>query len=396
MHTRTFLSLLALLTLQSGCHGSTTYRYAAMCDGNICLIGADGRSKLVVLEGGEDPSWDGFAVSPDGGCIVATLYVRDKPFAKLYVKDLANGTMRLIPTDCPLSIPPSPVWLDRETLLLQGCDSEYSLDAGVYALNVKSGKLRRAVAPNGTEFDFDTLVPSPDGKFLATTLAITWAEWISVNDAATGKTLWRTEPDRGMDGFTGLAWAPDSKSLFMSCYRHDEDFPGPGGLWKLDARTGKKRVWKYPGKDVDGVWASPDGKILAVDADELEFLRMPDGKRVATLKVPSSIGDRVGFILASANRAYLCGTRQVVQMDGSAKRVRSYDVRSILPNDPQVIAECKVVFSPTRNAVMYTLDPSSGDPSKGARGVLDLKTGQVTKFARTSWQVQWLPRDIVR
>jgi WD40 repeat protein len=381
IYRTTLLSMiLALAISQMPSQAATTYRYMTVCGGDICLVAVDGKTKLTLARSIKSFWWYGPAVSPDGKSAIATLCDDSRlDLAKVYAVDLADGKQRFIAGDKGYEIPEYPVWLNDRVLLLETRDKD-GLDMGVWAMNFTTGASRRVVPPlPENEFFYSDLIPSPSGKLLATTMGITAGEWLSVNDLASNRQCWRTNPKQGMSGFTGMEWSADSKSLFVSFSCSDEDFYGPGELWKFDARTGKQRLWKYAGQGVSGIWASPDHRVLAVGRkNEIDYIRTSDGRLLYKAST-KGLGGVIGVVFAGAGRSVICGTKLAAEVTASKKRVKTHDVRSISDD------VTRVRYSDARDAIMY-----------GAKGALDLKTGRITVFRGLDERVEWLQRDIVR
>jgi hypothetical protein len=325
--------------------------------------------------------WEGIAVSPTGALIA----VQNSAHYRLYEIDPKTGKMRLIHDGGSLgfNMPDEPTWLTPEVLLLETWDKD-GVDAGKYAANIKTGAWRRVVPRQNDEWTSGSvLVPSPSGKLLATDLDVTAAEWLSVSEVASGRTLWRTNPKEGMEGFSGMTWSRDNKSLFVSFLIDNEMASGsPGGLWKFDALTGKQHLWKYRKRSVDGVWGSPERGLLAVDVgNRLEFLRMDDGKLL--FKLPeSNLGSVIEVFFLGSARILVSGDRGLAEVNASGKAVRTYTL-----NKGFYDGSVGLKYSASRDAVMY-----------GRNGVLDLKTGKITKFGRAvsdATNVEWLSKDVV-
>lgn len=390
MRLKTALAfIVAFVTAANGSlHGATSYRYAAVCNYDLCLIAENGRNRIVLSKSGRSTSWIGPAVSPKNGLIIAALCDDKKPQAtRLYEIDPMSGKQHLIAGGNGYRVVVPQVWLSPETLLVERSDKD-GFDGGIFSLNIRTGVSKQVVPPRHEELPYDQLILSPSGQLLATSMGETGGSWVSVNEVASGKRCWQTNPNNGMSGFTGLAWSTDSRTLFMSFYLHNDDFAdGPGGLWKFDARTGAKRLWKYAKQDVDGVWSVPSEKVLLVEqGDWIDFLRMSDGNRLTRIPV-SRLGGLLWLFSPTRGRLILCGTDQVIETDLSG--------RSIWTHPASRLASYTVRFSPTRGAAMYGGVSESGIHDDVA-GVLDLKTGQVTKFAANDWYVEWLLRDITR
>lgn len=378
------LVVLVLLISQMSSQGSTAYRYAAVCNGDLFLISANGSSKLILSKNNERSYWYVLAISPYSGTLIAASWNGNEPLSSnLYEVNPLNGKKRYILSGKNLHITEYPVWLNDNTCLLEICNIE-GLNAAIYAANIKNGKLKQVAPAIDSEFSYDCLILSPSKRYLATAQTITAAGWVSVNNLTNGNQVWCTNSAQGMHGFTGIAWSVDSKLLFAS-FLHDTFTPSdaPGGLWKIDALTGKRRLWKYARQNINGIWASPNHKILALDRmGFVEYLRASDGKTLFKVATPKS-GQIAGVFFSEAGRSVICGTLQVIVTDLSGKRIKAYDIRSI--------ASDRVKYSPKRNAVMYQ------------GGVLDLRTGSITKFAggeqlswQNDWQIEWLSKDIIR
>lgn len=386
--TAVILIVLTIALAQASSLASTTYRYAAVCGSDLCLVAANAETLRVLAKGGGG-AWDGPAVSPKSGTIVALLYPDAGYFAaKLYRVDPLTGKKHSILGGKGFHVPECPVWLDDNALLLGKVGKE-GLDEGVYTFNVRTGASKRVVPPMpDNEFFYDPLALSPSRCLLLTSLGITGGFWLSVNDIARGKSLWRTNPNEGMGAFTGVAWSMDSRTLFVSfCVENDPFGDGPGGVWRFDARTGKQYPWKYAKRSIDGICSVPKQQILVVErGDSIDLLRMTDGKLLRTLS-GSEMGGVLGAFALGGNHWILCGTRLIAEMDSSGKRFKAQRVRGL--------SSSTVRFSPARNAIMFG-GASQDGVSDDKAGVLDLRTGRVTRFAANDWRVEWLPRDIVR
>jgi hypothetical protein len=90
------LVMLLIIVLAIPLHAQT-YRYAAVCDGNLCLISADGASKKVIAKPEGEMTWEGLAVSPVSGTLVALMTggTEQSP-SNIYEVNPADGSKRQI------------------------------------------------------------------------------------------------------------------------------------------------------------------------------------------------------------------------------------------------------------------------------------------------------------
>lgn len=379
------IAIFALSTTQSPLPAAVKYRYAAVCGSDLYLLATDGRHKLLISHGGKDTSWDGLAVSPATGDIIAALQNDNEPLeSRLYAVNPATGERRLVATGRGYGVPEPAVWLSPGVMLATASDKD-GLDGGVYALNIRNGASRLIVPARHEELPYDQLLPDGPRNLVATLMDETGATWVSVCDVASGKRCWQTNPNEGMSGLTGLAWSADGTALFVSfCVKNDEFDDGPGGLWRFDAQTGKHYPWKYAKQEIDGVLSVPDQGVLAVGrGTEIECLRMTDGKLL--FKLPESqLGGLIGLFSTGKGGLIFCGSSRIVETDLSGKKLLTWSTHGLSSDS--------VRFSSARNALMF----GRVREDDVAAGVLDLKTGQVTKFAANDWRVEWLLHDITR
>jgi len=381
-------AILALFMAQPLLLAATTYRYAAICDGRVCLVASGGRTRLVLAEWSNDGCWQGVAVSPKSGTIVSSLCPDAGYYAaKLYRVGPRTKARRLIPGGTGFHLPECPVWLNDNVLLLEKINKE-GMGAGIWALNIRTGSSKLVVPPlPDNEFFYDSLMPSPSGRRLLTTLGITAGSWLSVNDVTRGKSLWRTNPDEGMVGFGGVAWSADDRWLYVAFYRDDEmASSSPGGVWRFDSRNGKQYLWKYAKQSIDGVWSLPRlGNLIVQRGSHIECIRQSDGAKLFELPI-TKIGGVVGCF-GTGNHLLVCGSESVLETTLSGKTVRARRVGRLSAD--------VVRYSSTRDAIMYGATRSDGQ-GDNQTGVLDLRTGRVTKFGADDWWVEWLGHDIVR
>lgn len=384
--------LLAAVFCQVPSQAATAYRYVAICGEDVCLIAADGSTKLELVKSTESTSWSGTAVSPDGLLVAmaatsSTSADTGESLAELFVIDPVNGTRRLVFKGFGFEIPYPPVWLSKHVILLPRWNKD-DCQAGVYAVNIVSGKASRVVEPMpDNSFDYDSLLPSPSGKLLATVLDVTAATWFSVNDVDNGRSYWRTGSDAGIDGVSDAQWAPDGKSLFVSFYiDHEMASDSPGGVWKFDAATGKRHPWKYLHKSIAALWLSPDRSELVLERGKrLYYLRASDGKLLFSLPT-SRLGGAYDVSFRGAKGSAICGGSRVALVSASGKIRKSYSVRTITKD-----AEYARHFAEHDSVLYYSL---GGNP--GALGVVNLASGRVVKFAHGIDQLDWLAHDVVR
>jgi|GEM_PF-2585154 len=386
--TAVLLAIVATALVPSPSHPAVRYSYVGLCDGEICLIGVHGRTKLTLARGTEQADWEGIAVSLRSGKIVSSL-VPDAGYyrAKLYEIDPRTHERRAVPNGVGYHVPECPAWLNDDVLLLDKIDKD-GLDRGVYALNIRTGAAKLVVPPRpDNEFFYDPFPLSPSGRYVLTSFSVTGGTWLSVSDAVLGKRLWRTNPDEGMTGFPTAAWSADEKWLYAG-FSIDGELASssPGGVWRFDVRTGKQYPWKYAGHSIDGVFSVPRSNVVIVDRKTIDCLRMSDGRLLASLHA-TQVGRVLGAFGLPNGRWLLCGSQMIVKMDSRARRLRAWPVRGL--------ASSTVRFSPSRNAIMFGGASRDGAYNNKA-GVLDINTGRVTRFAAYVGQVEWLPRDVVR
>lgn len=397
-----FLVIVTLSLAQAPSLCAVTYRYAAICDDAVCLIGADGKTVLKLagrsemrVAGGwlKDAYWDDLTVSPKNRTIVASPYVTpsiDPPrddFSDfelpLYRIDPRTGSRQALSGSTGRLIPYFPVWLNDDVLLLE------DIDASVSACNTRTNTTIQVVPPSyGCDFRYSSLVPSISGKLLLTIMPTNKGNKLSVNDLARGERTWRTDTYDGLPGLAGAVWSDTDKWLYVAFHKdEDKDANSPGGVWRFDALTGKQYPWKYANQSIDSIYSVPKQKILVIEyGDSIDLLRMSDGQLLGTLKV-SEIGGVLGAFFQSGDRWILCGKNLVVEMNSSGKRIKSQRVRGLVSST--------VRFSPAHNALMFGAVVNGGTEDDKT-GVLDLKTGRITRFAVNDWRIEWLPRDIVR
>ncbi len=383
------LILIVLALTQGTSLASVRYSYVASDMSNLFLLGADGRTRATLAKGNGQDYWGACAVSPRSGIIVAEL-CRDGACAQstLFRVDARMGSKAAIPGAKGFHIPECPVWLNDSELLVDRIDND-GLDRGVFSLNVRTGKTKLVIRPlPHNEFFYEPYIPSPTGRYVLTTLCITGGSWLSVNDSVLGKGLWRTNPEEGMVGFAGVAWSGDERQIYVAFYKDDElASSSPGGLWRFDAMTGKQHPWKYSKESLDGVFSAPKQNVLVVErTNSIDCLRMSDGRRLSTLTY-STVGGVLGAFSLSRDRWLLCGSRLVLEMDSSCKRLRTLHARGL--------SSSSVRYSPTRNTLMFG-GVSYDGASDVKAGVLDLRTGRVTRFAANNWRIEWLPKDVRR
>lgn len=379
--------LLAFTTIPT--LASTTYRYVAVDSGNLYLISADGKTKLTLAKSSDDIYWDSITVSPSGAIIAVSNGNPESEPAQIFEINPQNGKTRLIRRSLGFYIPEYPVWLSPDVILIGRWDKN-GWDAGVYSLNIKNGMLV-VVVPlrNRSEFDYDKLIPSPSGNLLATTLDVTSAAWISVNDISKGTRIWQIDPEHGMSGFSDAVWSTDNKFLFVSFYRDDEmAMDSPGGLWKFDALTGKKRLWKYPKQNTYGLWVDTVHNIIAVQREnDIVFLRTSDGKLIFSMAL-SRCGGVAGVFFPGGDRIIICGYDRVIETTLSGRQIKSHSIKGI--------SSSSVKLSPDRKSLMF-----SGVEDDRSVWIYDLRTDKLIRLGKDKdapddWRVEWLPKDVVR
>jgi prolyl oligopeptidase len=223
--------------------------------------------------------------------------------------------------------------------------------------------------------------PSPDGRYLAYTLAKGGSDVqdVQVRDLGTGKDL--PVVVRNIK-FSDLGWTKDGKGFLYSRYKGTEasaDFADAGEfhqVWyhTIDGRTPDRLVFDRPHDPADGVGAglSDDGRWLFFTASsgttnnrlwvaDLGSAQKPDLSAKARLVAPEedAIHAPLGVI---GDEIYLYTTYQAPKGRIVAARVGESDRskwRTVVPEGKDAISEGDVVLVGDRLAIVYLVDVQS-------------------------------------
>jgi WD40 repeat protein len=363
---------------------AATYQFAATYKNSIYLIAKDGKTMTKLIKG-FDYSIDHelLMVSPDGKMLAVYASKGEKRW--LCRVDIATGETTLVKQiDDTYFTQDCQAWFGNSVLFEEF--NKDGIDLGVHAVDILTGKTTRVTPLEDDEFFHDRLLESPSGGLLATTQGVTNVFWITVNDGCNGKRLWMTNPDNGMEGFTDVCWSPDSRSLLTTFYKDDEEFPGPGGLWKFDAMTGKQQLIKYKGQKLWGLKFSPDGKLLAITRDnQTDVLSYPNLKLVRRLNYKGSL-----YFLGK-NHYLIFDGKRIVDINGSTITTRTYVTKAFYKEG----SELAISISPEADALLLCCTSINGS-AEPASGFLDLKTGRTVSLPKDVYRVVWLPHPISR
>ena len=144
-----------------------------------------------------------------------------------------------------------------------GMDYAFSTDSNLYLYDIESGETRDLTASTGEGYDTDPVV-SPDGKYLAW-LSMKTPKYesdqkrVMVMDLSTFEIRNLTQ-EAGWD-YSGeqLAWAPDSKTLYLTAY-----YQGTAPIFKLSLKNPKFEIVAEGMWDYVNIQALPKGEILAM------------------------------------------------------------------------------------------------------------------------------------
>ncbi len=254
----------------------------------------------------------------------------------------------------------------RPTCIVPGPD-----DQVMCFWDVRTGAERRRVPLGHT--NPQTLVLSPDGKLLAGIGfgARGQERYVRAWDAASGKEVWQATatPKENLPGrsvyFTGLAFAPDGKSLYV------------GGvdatLLVLDPATGKevRRV----GRDIPGAEAlafAPDGKTLAANyASRIRLIDARDGAERFP-EVGHSMMLNWGALTPDGRTAVTVEAYRIVLWDAATGR----ELRRIAGGDHYFLA-ARTVHPDGRALVTLELDQATSQLE--SLRVWDMSTGEAPR-----------------
>ena len=237
-----------------------------------------------------------------------------------------------------------------------------------------------ALSPDGS-VQMAAWSPSPDGRYLAYTLAKGGSDVqdVKVRDLTTGVDL--PAVVRNIK-FSGLGWTKDSKGFLYSRFKGTEagaDFTGAAEfhqVWyhAIDGRTPDRLVFDRPHHPRDGVGAglSDDGRWLFLSAGsgttynrlwiaDLGSAQKPDLAAKATLMAPEedAIHAPLGVV---GDEVYLYTTYQapngriVAAKAGEGDRAKW---RTVVPEGKEAISGGDVVLVGDRLAIVYLVDVQS-------------------------------------
>jgi len=223
--------------------------------------------------------------------------------------------------------------------------------------------------------------PSPDGRYLAYTLAKGGSDVqdVQVRDLTTGRDL--PAVVRNIK-FSGLTWTRDSKGFLYSRYKGTEasaDFADAAEfhqVWyhHVDGRTPDRLVFDRPQHPRDGVGAalSDDGRWLFLSAGsgttynrlwvaDLGSARKPDLAATARLMAPEedAIHAPLGVV---GDEVYLYTTHEAPNGRIVAAKVGESDRskwRTVVPEGKDAISEGDVVLVGDRLGIVYLVDVQS-------------------------------------
>lgn len=144
-----------------------------------------------------------------------------------------------------------------------GMDYAFSTDSNLYLYDIATGETKCLTESTGEGYDTDPVM-SPDGKYLAW-LSMATAKYesdqkrVMVMDMATG-TIRNLTGEAGWD-YSGeqLAWAPDSKTIYLNAA-----YQGTQPIFKVSLKKPKFEIVAEGMWDYVGVQALPKGKVLAL------------------------------------------------------------------------------------------------------------------------------------
>jgi Tol biopolymer transport system component/DNA-binding winged helix-turn-helix (wHTH) protein len=251
------------------------------------------------------PDW-----SPDGR-FIAFMRQAEPDASGIYVISPLGGAERKL-ADITSHITYDPIGLswspDSKWVAFAKADSpDRKPDTGtehfrIHLVNVATNEEQALPAPSPECVHAWQPAFSPDGKYLASVCAVNWAGFGTIYvQTPDGKQAREVSGARSSEGFAGIAWSADSKSLIYSADQHLWRIPLAGGkpeklLFAGDAeslsvaRTGNRLAYgqvRHPGS----IWriemaspTRPNGpatKIISSSRGDLGQRMSPDGKYIA-------------------------------------------------------------------------------------------------------------------
>ena len=188
---------------------------------------------------------------------------------------------------------------------------------------------------------------SPDKKTLAITSAGFGVHAIHIIDTSSGKI---TQVLRIGRGWNGVAWSPDSKTVYAGGGASDKVHVFVRGE---DGKLGEDNPLTLPGANADkiyqaGVGVSPDGKTLYVadtGTNSVVALFLPDGKKIASADLGAD--NRPYALRVGANgQVYvsLWGGEAISVLDGASLTVKQTWKTGHHPNDLLFSSDGKRLF----------------------------------------------------
>jgi Tol biopolymer transport system component/DNA-binding winged helix-turn-helix (wHTH) protein len=304
------------------------------------------------------------AWSPDGR-LIAFMRQADPEATGIYVISPLGGAERKVADITPygsweplgVSWSPDGKWLSfsKANLLARKADSSPG-HFSIHLVNVETREER--VVPDPADDCANTwqAVFSPDGKSLASVCVLTGGVAKIYLQTADGKQARELKDARSAEGFSGLAWAKDSRSILYCSDQH---------LWRVPLAGGKPEMLLFA-QDVESVAVASEGNRLAFaqvhHSGNVFQLSLASQKKLtasATKLISSTRGDAGAHVSPDgkhiAFQSWRSGNPEVWVCDRDASnpvQLTSFGGPSI--GEPR--------WSPDGRRMIFDLRPASGGP----------------------------------
>jgi len=321
----------------------------------------------------------GSAWSPDGR-FIAFMRQAEPDASGIYVISPLGGAERKVASITPygsweplgVSWSPDGKWLafsKANSLAKNGGSS--SAHFSIHQVNVETSEERVMPEPSGDCANTWQAAYSPDGKYLASVCVLTDGVakvYVQNPDGSQAREL---EDARSSEGFSGLAWAQDSKSLLYCSDQH---------LWRVQIGGGKPEKLLFA-QDVESVAVASHGNRLAFaqvhhpgNIWQLGLASRTKAAALATKLISSTRGDSGARISPDSKHIAFQSWRSgnpemwVSDRDGSSP-VQLTTFGGPLIGEPR--------WSPDSRQIVFDLRPPSG---KAEVYVMNLEGGPPQRF----------------
>lgn len=274
---------------------------------------------------------------------------------------------------------------DGEKMAVADLDNSKN-EAGIFLLDLRTGEKTRLTAPKDHSVDHTPRI-SPDGNSLAFIRYYnSLKREIFVVRIGGGETRQITNDDARI---YGLAWKPDSQTLFFSSFRTT----GHLNLWQIAADgAGKPQLITTGSKNIDELAISPDGKTFAyVEETTDENIRKISSGETDGLLIRSSRADHSPQFSPDGNKIAFASERtgnyEIWIADADGKNQRQLTASENSEGSPRFSPDSKFVAYDAQTAGtsdIYIVSTNGGQPFR--------LTGDKFSNALPAWSIdgKWI------